>query len=126
MPDERSRSTPDDGGGGRTIGFRLPPIRLPPITLPDGLRLAVPPPGVRGSGSRLLAAVAVDLIDAAVVLSIGGGPGRVLVGTLLAVLLVGPIGLIYAWEAVGLAVPFPVSVVPSATPLVLVARYRRR
>lgn len=112
----------------RSFPITLPPIRLPPLFpegrppfFPERLSVVLPAPErVRGSGNPLLAAVALDVVDAVVVLALGGGLARVVLGTLLAGALAGPIGIAYALEALpGTVGPPWLAVLPSATLLVL-------
>lgn len=111
------RDPDDDSRGFRIV---LPPIRLPPL-FPHDLRIASPVhERVRGSRNALLAAIALDLLDAIAVVTVGGGLVRVALGTLLAAVLLGPLGLAYAWEAVAVAALPRIAVVPTATLLYLV------
>lgn len=115
------------------FSFRLPPLKFPSAVFPENLRFVLPPPGrehdveVRPR-NVLVVAVLVDLLDAAAIL-LGVDPLvswlRVGTGTVLAVVLVGALGLLYAWEALALALGMGwLGVVPSATLLVL-SRARR-
>lgn len=122
---DRNEKRRERSGG---FSFRLPPLKFPSAVFPDNLRFVLPPPGrehdieVRPR-NVLFVAVLVDLLDAALIL-IGVDPVlswiRIGAGTVLAVVLVGPLGLLYAWE--GLAFVLGVGwlgITPSATLLVL-------
>lgn len=101
------------GDGGRSGGL-LPPITLPPIRLPE--RFVLPAFGrIRGAGSGVLAAVALDLLDAAAVVGVDAGPVRVGLGTLLALAVLGRPGLLYAVEAAALVGPGWLGLFPTAT-----------
>lgn len=122
---DEERKQRDDSDG---FGFTLPPIKLPSVAFPRDLQVRLPPPAHRWEGERgirnlLAVAVLVDLLDAAL-LFVAGPPllawGRVGVGTVLAVVLAGLPGLVYAWEGVAvLAGVGWLSGFPSATALVL-------
>ena len=115
----------DDSGG---FSFKLPPIKFPNVAFPSDLKVRLPPPGHRWdtevrSRNVLIVAVLVDLLDVAL-LFVAGPPlldwVRPLVGTGVALVLVGLPGLVYAWE--GVAVFAGVgwfSAFPSATALAL-------
>lgn len=105
----------DDEEGGSGLGFTLPPIRLPTTLFPEGLRLQIPG-WASGKGNRLLAAIILDLGDAAVVILIGDSLVRPFIGTAVMALLQGPYGLVYAIEILPtLANLSFLAVVPSAT-----------
>lgn len=94
-------------------GFSLPPISLPPIRIPalgfpDDFSPATPVfERVRGSGNALLAAIAVDCIDIVIILSDSSGFLPVVVGTGIGYLVVGPLGLLYAWEILPVIMAVP-------------------
>ena len=130
-PDEerdsgRKRDRRDEDRSG--FSFTLPPLKLPNVAFPKDLRVRLPSPDHRRVSevslrNVLIVAVLVDLLDA-VLLFVAGPPllawTRVGVGTLLAFVLVGLPGLLYAWEGVAvLAGVGWLSAVPSATALVL-------
>lgn len=123
---ERPGSTVEDGKS-RRLRFVLPPVRLPPIRLPaivtDWFPFALPVPRrVRGAENRLLAAMVLDVFNAGFVLGGNGGIVRVGVGTVLAVVLAGPVGVGYVLEAVPVWAGYPrVGVFPTATVLVAIA-----
>lgn len=97
----------DDGGG---LGFSLPPISLPEVRFPERIRLVFPipePPEKVSKPTRvrvsrvLLAVVLVDALDALAVALVGPAAlpwARTTLGTLLSILLAGPLGLLYPWE----------------------------
>lgn len=113
------REDDDDGRRADRPRLWLPPIRLPTLTLPDRFRFVLPgPERVRGSANVYLAAAAIDLLDVLVAVTVGVGIGRVAVGTILAVVLIGPRGVVYGWEAVTVVAPAWLAAVPSASLLV--------
>ena len=114
----------DDEDDGRRLGVTIPPIRLPEVLFPDGLRFWVPG-WVSSEGNRVLAALALDSIDALVVLAVADSLLRPFVGTAIMALLHGPFGLLYAVEFLPtvLAVPL-LAVVPTAT-ILTIFRERR-
>lgn len=114
------------------LGFSLPPISLPPLRLPslrfpDGF--SPRPPlfeRVRGSRNFLLAAIAVDCIDAIAIVMGMYGILPVLIGTGIGFLIIGPIGLGYTWEILPIMLDVPqVAVVPSLSLLVVINRVLR-
>ena len=118
--DEEDRDRPK-------LSFTLPSITVPPFHLPDRFYVVLPPKMRRreresGLLSRLLLALFVDLVDAALALSVGPlgiDLARVLGGALVAVLLAGTPGLLYAWEGAAVLLGFArFTAVPSATLLV--------
>lgn len=137
--DASSGETTDKDGidrvneGSDGIKFSLPPITLPPLRLPSfGLPAdfsPIPPvfERVRGSENRVLAALAIDVIDIIVILVVGGGFARATFVVILTGWLVYPLGVLSAWEFLPVLGSHPlVGMVPSATLLVLLDRYRVR
>ncbi|WP_227353429.1 hypothetical protein [Haladaptatus salinisoli] len=121
----------DDDSG---IRFTLPPMSLPPITLPGRIRLVFPAferperpersTKVRVRTRNVVAALLVfDALDA--LLALSGSPTpwlRAVVGTVVAGVVVGPVGLVHLWEGIAVAAGAGwLAVVPSAT-LLLLAR----
>lgn len=105
------------GDDGRSGGL-LPPITLPPIRLPE--RFVLPSyDRIRGAGSRLLAAAALDLLDALAVHGVDVGIARVGLGTLLALAILGRPGLLYVVEAAALVGPGWLGLFPTATVIAL-------
>ena len=118
--DEEDRDRP-------TLSFTLPSITVPPIRLPERFYVVLPPKMRRreresGLLSHFLLALLVDLVDAALVLStasLGVDLARVLGGLVMAVLLVGAPGLLYAWEVLAVPLGFArFTALPTATLLV--------
>lgn len=123
---DRERDTDRDGPFGG-ISFELPPITFPPF-FPEDFAIRIPiPQSVRTAGSPLLAAIAIDGIDAITIVAIGSAGGwlRVLLGTGLMALLFGPFGLAYGLEAVPIIVGrSTIGLAPTATVVALMRRLR--
>ncbi len=109
-------------------GFSFPPIRLPPITIPRVTFARIPfslpyPRRPRGTGSYVLAGFAIDSLDIIVTIAGYHEVTRSIVGTVLSVIVFGPIGLLYAWEAIPLVFNYPLlTLVPTALLLALIFR----
>lgn len=125
--DSRRKSDRRNGNSGG-FSFTLPPIKLPDAAFPSDLQVEMPPPGHRWASevrprTVLVAAVLVDLVDAALLFAVGTpllSGFRVAVWTVVALVLVGLPGLVYAWEGVAvLAGVGWLSAFPSATALAL-------
>lgn len=114
----------DDEDDGRRLGFTIPPIRLPDVLFPEGLRFWVPG-WISSEGNRVLAALALDSIDALVLLAVGDSLLRPFAGTVVTALLHGPFGLLYAVELLPTVVDLSLlAIVPSATILTLLRERR--
>lgn len=112
----------DDEDDGRRLGFTIPPIRLPEVLFPEGLRFWVPG-WISSEGNRVLAALALDSIDALVILAVGDSLVRPFVGTAVMALLHGPFGLLYAVEVIPTVLDLSLlAVVPTATILTLLKK----
>lgn len=112
----------DDEDDGRRLGFTIPPIRLPEVLFPEGLRFWVPG-WISSEGNRVLAALALDSIDALVILAMGDSLVRPFVGTAVMALLHGPFGLLYAVEVIPTVLDLSLlAVVPTATILTLLKK----
>lgn len=112
----------------RGISFRLPPIRLPPM-FPDRLQVVLPVPGYRherslSAGWVLLVSLLFDALDALLALTVSGPVdlARTGGGTMLALLMGGGFGVLYAWEVLAVLVGFPVAT--AAPSLVVLAASR--
>lgn len=130
----RERAQDEERAG---FDFSLPPISLPEVRFPERIRLVLSAPSAPETTHRpirvraswvLLAVVLVDALDAlAVVLA---GPTtlpwvRAAVGLLLAVVVAGLPGLLYAWELLAILGGVGVlSVAPTLTALVLLRLLR--
>lgn len=112
----------DDGDRGSRLGFSLPPIRLPRVLFPEGLRFRVPG-WAAGRGSGLLAAIALDVADIVVILTVGDSLLRPFIGTAVMAVVLGPIGLVYAAEFLPTVAGLPVL---AATPTATILTYARR
>lgn len=123
--DRERQSTRDGPFGG--VSFELPPITFPSF-FPEDFTIRIPvPKSVRTAGNPLLAAIAIDLIDVLIILTIGSAGGwlRVLLGTAVTALVFGPFGLLYGLEAIPLVGRIPIlGVVPTATAVALSRRVR--
>lgn len=128
-PSKESSDGRDEGKEATGLGFSLPPISLPPVRLP-ALRFpegfSPTPPlveRVRGSRNMVLAAIAVDCIDAIAIVKGMHGILPVLVGSGIGYLILGPIGLGYSWEILPILLDVPqVAAVPTLTVLVVINR----
>lgn len=119
---------PDDD---RRFGFRLPPFRLPAF-FPEDFHVSLPVPGrVRGrpvgTGWVLVFALAVDVIDALLALSVAGPAllGRSFVVFVLSLSVADALGLLAVWELVAVLAGAPTpTAFPTVTFLVLVRAWR--
>jgi len=112
----------DDEDDGRRLGFTIPPIRFPEVLFPEGLRFWVPG-WISSEGNRVLAALALDSIDALLILAVGDSLVRSFVGTAVMALLHGPFGLLYAVEVIPTVLDLSfLAVVPTATILTLLKK----
>lgn len=113
-------------------GFSLPPITLPSITLPQlnftRISFSLPyPRRPRGAGSYVLAGVAIDSLDIIAAMAGYHDVTRVVIGSLLSLIVFGPIGLLYVWEAVPLLLNYSsLTLVPTAVLLALITRRTSR
>ena len=134
--DRRPHARDDESDEGFSLS--LPPVSLPEMRLPERIRLVFPVPDppekqrpmrVR-TANVLLAAVAVDALDAAAVALFGPETlpwARAAAGTLVSILFVGFPGLLYPWELLAILTGFgPLSLAPTATALVLARMLRAR
>jgi hypothetical protein len=143
VPDEDvGRATPDGDAGrprpsepedGTGFSFSIPPIELPEMKFPERIRLAFPipePPEKVSKPTRvrvswvLLAVLVADALDALAVALVGPTIlpwARAAVGTLVSILLAGPLGLLYPWELLAILGGVGwLSVAPTLTLLALV------
>jgi hypothetical protein len=133
MADEDAgRTRPPERDEKTGFSFSLPPILLPDVQLPERIRLAFPTPDppekvlkptrVRVSWV-LFGVVLADALDAFAV--VWAGPAtlpwvRAALGVVLAVVLAGGLGLLYAWELFAILGGVGwLSVAPTLTALVL-------
>lgn len=112
--------------------FSLPPITFPPIRIPRLNFARIPfslpyPRRPRGVGSYVLAGVAIDSLDIIAHMLGYQEVARVVFGTLLCIIVFGPIGLIYAWETVPLLLNrSSVTLIPTALLLAITIRWAVR
>lgn len=110
-------------------GFSLPPITFPPIRIPRLNITRIPfslpyPRRPRGVGSYVLAGATIDSLD--IIAHILGyqEAARVVIGTFLCLIVFGPSGLIYAWEAVPLLLNrSSITLIPTALVLAITSRW---
>jgi hypothetical protein len=133
MADEDAgRTRPRERDEETGFSFSLPPILLPDVRLPERIRLVFPTPDPPEKVSKptrvrvswvLFGAVLADALDAFAV--VWAGPAtlpwvRATLGLLLAVVLAGGLGLLYAWELFAILGGVGwLSVAPTLTALVL-------
>lgn len=109
-------------------GFSLPPITLPSITLPQlnfaQISFSLPyPQRPRGTKSYVLASIAIDSLD--IIASIAGFHDviRAIIGSFLSIIVFGPIGILYMWEAIPLLLSFSsLTLVPTAVLLAIITQ----
>lgn len=107
MSKDQSNADNQSGEEDKKPGFSLPPIKIPPITLPriefTKIPISLPyPRRPRGTGSYVLAGIAIDGMDILMTLFGDYGFVRVIIGIGLSLFVFGPIGVLYVWEAIPL------------------------
>jgi hypothetical protein len=110
----------------KKLGFSLPPISLPPLRFPrlsiSRIPISLPyPRRPKGIGSYLLAGIAIDGLDIIAYTAGYHELPRVIVGAVLSVIVFGPIGVSYVWEAIPVLAswPFP-TLAPTAVVIAFV------